>query len=98
MLAEKYKEELPVLTDVKCQPCVSVIMPFEPKMNSKAAIKHSLKIAIDKINRELHANYQKEIADEVSDKLKNVIGHLILQRIKKALLYMCRLQLKKFFI
>lgn len=85
MLAEKYKEELPVLTDVKCQPCVSVIMPFEPKMNSKAAIKHSLKIAADKINRQLHANYAKDIADELSEKLKNVIGHLDFRTHKKSI-------------
>jgi len=76
MLTEKYKEELSVLTSVKCQPCISVIMPFEPKMNAEAILKHSLKIVANKIKRDLHDNYVNDVAGPVFEKLENIIAHL----------------------
>lgn len=76
MLAELYKEELPVLAAVKCQPCVSVIMPFDPKIVSITEIMHSLKIASDKIRHELFEKYEKKIADGVLARLAEVIAHL----------------------
>ena len=76
MLAKLYKEELPVLTSVKCQPCVSVIMPFDPKMVHKTEIAYSLKMAADKVSRELNKNYGNQVVVEVFNKLKNAIKHL----------------------
>ena len=69
MLAEKYKT-LSLLTAPKCQPCISVISPFEPKMTSKAAIAHSLKIAAEKIKRDLNENYIGEAANACIKNLK----------------------------
>lgn len=85
MLKELYKEELPVLTAVKCQPCVSVIMPFNPKMGSKTEIMHSLKIATDKVKHELYKNYKGEIADNVLKKMDDVIRHLDFRTHRKSI-------------
>ena len=76
MLAKLYNEELPVLNAVKCQPCVSVIMPFDPKMVHKTEIVHSLKIAVARVCRELNKNFGNEVADKILGKLKDVIEHL----------------------
>jgi hypothetical protein len=85
MLAEKYKETLPLLLPVKRSPCVSVIMPFEPKMNSREAIDHSLKVVVDRINRELYNSFSKDVADEVLQTLQNVIDHLDYSTHKKSI-------------
>ena len=42
-----------VMDEVHFHPAISIIMPFEPKMNSKKKLTHSLKLATDKIEREL---------------------------------------------
>ena len=84
MLAKLYKEELPVLNAVKCQPCVSVIMPFDPKMVHKTEIVHSFKIAAARVSRELNENFRKEVADKVLVKLKNIIEHLDYNTHKKS--------------
>jgi hypothetical protein len=76
MLAKLYKEQLPVLTAVKCQPCISVIMPFDPKMVHKTEIEHSLKLAINRVSSELSKHYDNEIAGEVFKKLMNAIAQL----------------------
>ncbi|MGN6214412.1 baeRF3 domain-containing protein [Parafilimonas sp.] len=99
MLAEKYKAALPLLTAVKCQPCISVIMPFEPKMNSRAAIAYSLKTAVDKIKRDLYNNFSNEIATEILCKLQAVIDHLDYTTHKKSLaLYVSPLVEKVYYL
>jgi hypothetical protein len=85
MLAQKYKETFPLLLPVKHSPCVSVIMPFEPKMNSREAVAFSLKRAVDTIRRDLYENFSKDVADEVLQKLQNVIDHLDYSTHKKSI-------------
>jgi len=85
MLALKYKEALPLLPSAKYQPCISVIMPFEPKMNSKVIIMQSLKTACNKIERELYNNYEKNMAYEALNKLKNTIESLDYSTHKKSI-------------
>jgi hypothetical protein len=95
MLIEKYKEELPALMNIKCRPCVSIIMPFEPKMYSKMALTHSLKIAANKIKHELYLNYAQNVADEVLDKLMDVINHLDYTTHKKSIAVFVSPEIKK---
>jgi hypothetical protein len=83
MLAEKRETTIRRLTAVKCNPCISIMMPFEPKMNSKAAIMHSLKKAADKIRHDLNERYQDEIAESVFKRLKDVIARLDFNTHKK---------------
>jgi len=96
MLAEKYKT-LSLLTAPKCQPCISVILPFEPKMTSKAAIAHSLKIAAEKIKRDLNENYIREAANAVYKKFENVIERLDYATHKKSIAIYVSPEIEKVF-
>lgn len=58
------------------RPAVSIILPFDPKMSLKTEITHSLKVAVDKVERELKENYPSDIGAFVLDKLKSVIANL----------------------
>lgn len=70
---------------VKYRPAVSLIMPFEPKMDAKSELVHSLKIAAGKIERELSGNYPKEIANIVMIKLNRCIKNLNFSTHKKSI-------------
>ncbi|MFT4156214.1 hypothetical protein [Parafilimonas sp.] len=99
MPAEKYRAEALLLTAAKCQPCISVIMPFEPKMHSRAAIEQSLKITVDKIKQELHKNFSKETADKMLGKLQQVTGQLDFNTHKKSVaIYVSPLMEKLYYL
>jgi hypothetical protein len=97
MLAEKYKEALPVLSNVKRQPCVSLIIPFNPKMISKAEIIQSLKAAINKIKRELFNNYERDITNVILIKLADTIAHLDYTTHKKSIAIYISSEVEKVF-
>ena len=61
---------------VNYHPAVSIFMPFEPKMHLKAELKHSLKVATNKVEEQLHVNYPKEIASLMMHKLSLIISEL----------------------
>ncbi len=61
---------------VNYRPAVSIIMPFEPKMSSKAEIQHCLKVAVDSVERELKENYSMEMTSLILHKLTNIIKKL----------------------
>ena len=67
------------------RPAISIIMPFEPKMNQKTALSHSLKIAADKVERELREAYSTEIIELVMGKLRSVISNLNYNTHKKSI-------------
>ena len=67
------------------RPAISIVMPFEPKMNQKAALSHSLKIAADKVERELREAYSTEIIELVMGKLRSVISNLNYNTHKKSI-------------
>lgn len=66
-------------------PCISLIMPFEPKMGLKADLAHKLKMASDKIENELMANYPDDKVKPVLKKLKTVINELNYNTHKKSI-------------
>jgi hypothetical protein len=70
---------------VHYRPAVSVIMPFEPKMSVKAELTRQLKIATDKIEKELQQNYPDDLADVVIHKLKTIIRNLNFSTYKKSI-------------
>lgn len=57
-------------------PAVSIILPFEPKMSLKAELAYSLKVAVDKVARELKDSYPADISALVLEKLKVLIKTL----------------------
>lgn len=67
------------------QPSVSIILPFEPKMSVKAEIMQRLKIAVDKVVREIRQNYSTDLSGLVIEKLRNIIKGLNYSTYKKSI-------------
>jgi len=74
-----------VMEAVHYRPAVSIILPFEPKMNLKTELTHSLKTAADKVELELLKNYPDEMAILVMHKLRAIIKNLNLNTHKKSI-------------
>jgi hypothetical protein len=85
MISVLSQEEQQVLNVVKHLPCVSVIMPFEPKMMLKADLEHRLKLAFQKVQKQLKANYSDEEAEPVLAKLQSLIRGLDSGTYKKSI-------------
>ena len=83
--ATTLQNELPVLTAIKNQPCISVIMPFNPKMISKQELATSFKNACKQVKEELYRNYPAKTSDELLDKLQQVFGPLDYTTHKKSI-------------
>lgn len=74
-----------VMQAVHYRPAVSVIVPFEPKMNLTKELDHTLKTAADKVEKELAANYPGELGKLVMQKLRNLISGLDYDTYKKSI-------------
>jgi hypothetical protein len=74
-----------VMGAVHYRPAVSVILPFEPKMNLKTEVAHALKIAADKAAIEIMNNYSGELGRLVIQKLYNIIHNLNYNTHKKSI-------------
>ena len=74
-----------VIEAVHYRPAVSVILPIETKINMKEELEHSLKIAADKVEKELSQNYPDSLASEVSEKLRNIIKNIEFDKEKKSI-------------
>jgi len=70
---------------VHYRPAVSIIVPFEPKMNLKTELTHSLKIAADKVEQELLENYPDEMGMLVMQKLRAIFKNLNFNTHKKSI-------------
>ncbi len=70
---------------VQYRPAISIIMPFEPKMSLKTEIIHSLKVAGDKVERELQENYPDEMGRLVLHRLRDIFSHLNFNTHKKSI-------------
>ena len=81
-LMESFAE---VLTAPKYLPCISLIMPFDPKMGLKKELDYKLKIAVDKIEKEIETNYPEEKSFPVMKKLHKVIEELNYNTHKKSI-------------
>lgn len=78
--------EIREVTDsIHYRPCISIIMPFEPKMGAKAEITQQLKYAVDKVEREIRENYNGEMGKLVIQKLKNITRNLNFSTFKKSI-------------
>jgi len=67
------------------RPSVSIIIPFETKTNLNTELTHSLKIAVDKAERQLQANYPAEVCEIMVKKLRNIISNLKYDSHKKSI-------------
>jgi len=85
MISVLSQEEQQVLNVVKQLPCVSVIMPYEPKMMLKADLEQRLKLAFQKVQKQLRVNYPEEQAGPVLAKLQSLIRGLDSSTYKKSI-------------
>ncbi len=74
-----------ILHAVKYMPCVSIIMPFEPKMALKSELEYKLKLAVGKVDSELMASYTEDKALSVLLKLRALIKSLDYNTYKKSI-------------
>ncbi|WP_026770083.1 hypothetical protein [Asinibacterium sp. OR53] len=66
-------------------PAVSVTLPFEPKMNAKAELYHSLNNAASCVEHELRKSYSEDIVKLMLQKLQELIGNLNFSTNKKSI-------------
>jgi hypothetical protein len=66
-------------------PAVSILMPFEPKMSSKAEARHRLKLAVGRAEKELMANYTEDSALAIIKKLQNLFQLINFNTHKKSI-------------
>ncbi len=85
MLQTLQKEFAEVLDVPGYLPCISIVMPFDPKMNLHTELAHKLKIAVSKIEVELRSNYPEDKLKPVLEKLKRVINNLYYDTHKKTI-------------
>ncbi len=74
-----------IMEAVHYRPAVSIIMPFEPKMSLKTELAGSLKMAADKVEKQLLKDYPDEIGKLVMQKLRVVINNLNFNTHKKSI-------------
>lgn len=60
----------------RSQPCISVFLPFDPKMTPKSELRDMLQLVYEKIENDLLTGYTSEKALPASRRLKSVIGNL----------------------
>jgi len=70
LLTPEIKE---IIETVHQRPSISIIMPFIAKINLETELKHSFKVAVDKVERELKSNYSEETSEFMIRKLKATI-------------------------
>jgi hypothetical protein len=74
-----------VIEAVHYRPAVSIIMPFEPKMNLKMELDCSLKAAASNVEFQLKENYPDEVCTLVMQKLQTIIKTLNFNTLKKSI-------------
>ncbi len=80
-------------------PCVSIMLPFEPKMTSKSAITLLLNKAADKVERMLIENYSPEFGKIVMNKLRIIYNDLNFGSHKKSIaIYVSPILEKVFYL
>jgi len=84
-----------VLKALHYRPAVSIIMPFEAKINLETELNHKLKVAADKVELELLNNYPKEVAEVVIRKIRTVIKNLKIDSHKKSIVIYASLIFEK---
>lgn len=86
-----------VLKAVKYMPCVSIILPFEPKMSLKSELQYKLKLALGRVESELLANYTEEKSLNVLRKLRSLIKNIDYTTHKKSIAIFASPLIEKIF-
>lgn len=67
------------------RPSISIILPFEPKMNLETELLYSLKIATKKVEDELLAQYPDEMSSLLMAKLHTLVTNINFNTYKKSI-------------
>ena len=67
------------------QPAISIILPFEPKMEAKSEILDRLNASLEKVQRVISANHRDELGSLVMQKLKTIFKNLNYSTYKKSI-------------
>lgn len=67
------------------RPAVSIIMPFEPKMNLKSELTYALKLSADTVEKQLVKEYPDEICSLIMRKLRSILNTLNYNTHKKSI-------------
>lgn len=73
-----------VISAVHYRPAVSVLMPFGEKGDLRQTLIQSLSLAVDKVERELNAQYPREVVAPLMGRLRKRIEELDIDRKKKS--------------
>jgi len=90
-------DEKAVLQAVKYLPAVSLIIPFEPKVTPKTDLEYRLKMAVNKAEKELMANYPADKAMPVLNKLRALVAGVSFTTLKKSLAFFVSPVVEKLF-
>ncbi|MCU7551561.1 hypothetical protein OCK74_20740 [Chitinophagaceae bacterium LB-8] len=84
MQSNVLKNEMAVIRELKVQPFITLLLPFEPKMTPKYILEKRIKSTLEKIKNELFEHYSFVSAKEVNDKLVSIISNLDYNTHKKS--------------
>ena len=93
-LDPKIKE---VIDSVHYRPAVSIILPFETKINMKSELKQALKIVSDKVELTIQKSYTEETCSIIMKKLRNIIENVNYETDKKGIAIFVSIIFEKVF-
>jgi hypothetical protein len=67
------------------RPAVSLTMPFEPKVNNKSRLVHSIKLTVNKLENALSQDYPAEVTGAIMQRIKKLLAGLNYGTFKKSI-------------
>jgi hypothetical protein len=91
------RNEVAVIKQLKSQPFITLLLPFDPKMTPKYILEGRLKATLEKIKHELYEYYSFVSSKEVFDKLTILISKLDYNTHKKSIVVLLSSEEQKVF-
>lgn len=85
MLPEELTHYREMLEANQALPCISLIMPFEPKMSLETELAYKLDLAADKIEKEIRRRYTEAETEPVMERLRHLLKLLDYNTHKKSI-------------
>lgn len=80
---------------IKASPCVSIFLPFEPKMSSKKDLEKKLQAVISRVENELADKYDAASSGNIADRLRQLVAGLDYGTFKQSLALFVSAQVQK---
>ena len=72
LIGKELKSEI----SIRESPCISLILPYEPKMSSSAELENKVKSMLSAVQEKLEQNYEQAEVSEMMLKLHSIVKHL----------------------